>query len=219
MIRILDPGSKMKRETRILLLRHAETSDPDRFHGAESDIGLGDRGRAQAEAAAIALAVLRPEALYCSAMRRAVETADAIGRACGLVPRRVESLHERRMGPLSGRTKEQGRDAYEEARRRWMAGALDHTHPGGESYAEIRHRAVPAFTALAGQHPGGTIAVVAHGVVIRVLLTSLLEGYGPEHFADIAIPNAEYNDLRHDGTAWRAARLATPEGRGGDEMR
>jgi broad specificity phosphatase PhoE len=208
MILFLDQGSKMKRETRVLLLRHAETAEPDRFHGAESDVGLGPRGFEQAELVARALAALRPEAIYCSAMRRAAETADAIGRQCGLEPRHIESLHERRMGPLSGRPRADALDAYEEAKRRWTSGALDYTHPGGESYADIRRRAVPAFEALAVRHTGETIVVVAHGVVIRVLVTSLVEGYGPEHFAAIAIPNAVANDLRHDGARWRAESLA-----------
>jgi broad specificity phosphatase PhoE len=210
MIRILDFGSKMKRLTRVLLLRHAETAAPDFFHGAESDIGLGPRGLRQADAVALTLAALRPAALYCSAMRRAVETADPIGRACRLVPHLVESLHERRMGPLSGQPREVGIDAYDEAKKRWMAGTLDYTHEGGESYSDIRRRSVPAFEALAARHAGETIVVVAHGVVIRVLLTSLLEGYGPEHFAAIAIPNVGVNDLRHDGLRWHAERLAEP---------
>ena len=42
--------------TRVLLLRHAETAAPDRFHGAESDVDLGDRGSRQAEAVAPGLA-------------------------------------------------------------------------------------------------------------------------------------------------------------------
>jgi broad specificity phosphatase PhoE len=215
-MRILDKQSKMKRSTCVLLLRHAETAAPDLFHGAESDIGLGKRGLRQAEAVAQTLSQFGPEALYCSAMRRAVETAAPIGRACGLMPQRIESLHERRMGPLSGQPREVGLSAYEEAKKRWMAGELDYTHEGGESYADIRRRAVPAFAALAARHPGGTIVVVAHGVVIRVLLTSLLEGYGPEHFAAIAIPNAGINDLRHEGQRWRAERLAA--GDGGDRF-
>jgi broad specificity phosphatase PhoE len=211
MIRVLDRTSKMKRETRILLLRHAETAAPDLFHGAESDISLGPRGHLQAETVAQTLAPLAPNALYCSAMRRAVETATPIGRACSLVPQLVESLHERRVGPLSGRSREEGMNIYEEAKRRWMAGDLGHTHEGAESYADMRLRAVPPFNALASRHLGGTIVVVAHGVVIRVLLTSLLEGYGPEHFQAIAIPNVGIHDVRYDGERWRAERLVTTD--------
>jgi probable phosphoglycerate mutase len=210
MIRVLVPGSKMKRDTRVLLLRHAETTAPDRFHGAESDVGLGERGREQALAVARTLAGLGPDALYCSAMRRASETAGPIGEACGLVPQVVEPLHERRMGPLSGLSKQEGMAEYNESKARWMAGELDYTHAGGESYADIRRRTVPAFLALAERHPGRTIVVVAHGVVIRVLLTTLLDGFGPEHFDAIGIPYAVPNDLRQDAPRWRAETLAAP---------
>jgi hypothetical protein len=32
------------RPSRVLLLRHAETASPNVFHGAESDVGLSERG-------------------------------------------------------------------------------------------------------------------------------------------------------------------------------
>jgi broad specificity phosphatase PhoE len=211
MIRILAPGSKTLRQTRVLLLRHAETADPDRFHGAESDVGLGERGRRQAEEVALTLAKLHPHALYCSPMRRAVETAWPIGRACDLVPQCVASLHESRMGPLSGRSKSEAMAEYDRAKARWMAGDLDYAQPGAESYADIRRRAVPAFEELVVRHPGATIVVVAHGVVIRVVLTTLLEGFRPAHFQAIHIPNAGLNDLRHHGTHWSAVTLASPD--------
>jgi len=193
--------------TRVLLLRHAETAEPGRFHGAESDVGLGAWGHRQAELVAAELARLNPSALYCSAMRRARETAEPIARACGLEPQVVESLHERKMGPLSGVLREAGLAAYEEAKTRWRAGELAYTHEGGESYLDIRDRVVPPFRGLVDRHPGETVVVVAHGVVIRVLLTTLLEGYGPEDFDRIGIVNCGVNDLRWDGRRWRAEAL------------
>jgi 2,3-bisphosphoglycerate-dependent phosphoglycerate mutase len=206
-VRDRNAGSKTLKETRVLLLRHAETSAPDRFHGAESDVGLGDWGRRQSEIVARDLARSRPDALYSSAMRRALETAEAIGGACGLVPRVVEALHERRMGPLSGLPRDEGLATYEEAKARWMAGDLDYTHEGGESFADLRRRAVPALQELAERHPDQTIIVVAHGVVIRVLLITLLEEFGPEHFGRLGIDNCAVNDLRWDGARWRAEGL------------
>jgi broad specificity phosphatase PhoE len=188
--------------TRILLLRHAETSAPDRFHGAESDVGLGPNGRAQAEQVAPILAALRPQALYCSAMRRARETAEPIARACGMTAQVLETLHERRMGPLSGTSREASWAIYEEARIRWMAGDLDHTHEGGESYAEIQRRVVPVFEDLAARHLGQTIVVVAHGVVIRVTVCSLVEGGNPRDFSRIPIEFVGIHDLHCDGARW-----------------
>ncbi|WP_406696776.1 histidine phosphatase family protein [Singulisphaera sp. Ch08] len=191
-------------ETRVLLLRHAETSSPDCFHGAESDVNLGDRGRSQAATAATHLATLQPDAIYSSGMVRARETAEPIARACQLEPQVVETLHERRMGPLSGQPKAEGWSTYQQAMTRWMAGDLDFTHEGGESFAAIAARTVPPFQALADRHRGQTIVVVAHGVVIRVLLCSLVDELQLADFADVPIEFVAVNDLRWDGSRWSA---------------
>jgi probable phosphoglycerate mutase len=207
MIGTIDSRSKTLRETRVLLLRHAETASPDRFHGAESDVGLGDTGRIQAATVAQRLAALHPDAIYCSGMIRARETAEPIGRACGLVPQVIEALHERRMGPLSGQPRDEGWSTYQEAMTRWMAGHLNYSHEGGESFAAMASRTVPAFQAVADRHRGQTIVVVAHGVVIRVLLCTLGEGRGPADFANIPIEFVAVNDLRWDGIRCRAEAL------------
>src|SRR5262249_6084606 len=88
--------------TRVFLLRHAETANPLIFHGAESNVGLSERGRGQAEAIAPVLAAQAPDVVVSSAMRRAIETAMPIARACGLELRIEPELHERRVGALSG---------------------------------------------------------------------------------------------------------------------
>ncbi len=190
------------RTTRILLLRHAETAAPDRFHGAESDVGLGKRGRSQAEAVARLLAERQPDALYCSGMRRAIETATPIGQACDLEPNIVPTLHERIMGPLSGALRAEAHPIYDQARTRWEAGDLEHTHEGGESYMAIRDRVVPVLTALVNRSPGATLVVVAHGVVIRVLITSLVEGRSPADFDSVPIDFVGVHELHYDGRRW-----------------
>ena len=190
--------------TRILLARHAETSAPDRFHGAESDIGLSARGHQQAEQLGRWLKDAEPSALYCSAMRRAVDTAAPIGRACGLEPVVIAALHERRIGPLSGVSRRRAGRPTPRPSRRWIAGELEVAHPGGESFADIRRRVGPILEDLAARHRGETIVVVAHGVVIRVALTSLLAGFSPADFDRIAIDFASVNDLWYDGRTWTA---------------
>ncbi len=194
-------------ETRLLLIRHAETSTPDVFHGAESDIGLSAWGEHQAMRLGESLKDHGAHALYCSAMQRAVATARPIGAACGLTAVIVPQLHERKIGPLSGLSRETGWEIYAESKRRWMSGDLEFTHPGGESFADIRRRVLPVFKELLARHPGETIIVVAHGVVIRVVLLSLLAGLEPADFDRIAIDFASINDLRWNGTSWKAHAL------------
>jgi broad specificity phosphatase PhoE len=186
------------------LIRHAETAAPDVFHGAESDIGLSEWGLRQAQLLGSHLSSMGARGLYCSAMRRAVETAVAVGRECGLEPAIVAPLHERRIGPLSGLSRHQGWDIYAESKTKWMSGDLEFTHPGGESFADIRRRVLPVIEDICRRHAGESIIVIAHGVVIRVLLMSLLDGLQPADFDRIAIDFASVNDLRSDGTSWRA---------------
>jgi broad specificity phosphatase PhoE len=199
--------SQTEQGTRLLLARHAETTAPDRFHGAESDIGLSAWGTRQAESLGQALQTAGAAALYCSALRRAVETAKPIGRACGLEPVLIAALHERRIGSLSGVSRGDGWATYAESKARWMAGDLEFSHPGGESFADIRRRVCPVFEELARRHRGQTILVVAHGVVIRVARTSLLTEFSPVDFDRVAIDFASVNDLWFDGTCWTARAL------------
>jgi probable phosphoglycerate mutase len=193
--------------TQVLLARHAETAAPDRFHGAESDIGLSDFGARQAEQLAVYLRTQGAAAIYSSAMRRAIETTRPIAQACQLIPVQIAQLHERRIGPLSGLAREEGWAVYAASKTRWIGGDLDHTHEGGESYNDVRRRVVPVLQDLAARHAGETIIVVAHGVVIRVALTSLLAGARPSDFDRFAIDFASVNELRFDGSTWTAEKL------------
>jgi broad specificity phosphatase PhoE len=196
----------MPHPTRVLLLRHALTAAPDQFHGAESDVGLGPGGFEQARRVAARIAAERPDAVYSSGMRRAAETARVIAEACGLDPLEWPGLHERRMGPMSGMPRAGGWSVYEQTKAHWIAGRLDFTHEGGESFAVMSDRATAAFRALLDREAGRTVVVVAHGVLNRVLLASMLEGHSHADFERISIDFVGVHDLRWDG-----ARLALVE--------
>jgi broad specificity phosphatase PhoE len=194
-------------ETRLLLLRHAESAAPDQFHGAESDVGLGAQGRRQAAALAGYLASLKPDGVYSSPMRRALETARMIGEACGVTVEIVPALHEQRMGHLSGTPKAEGWPRYQGQLDEWKRGAADFALPGAESYQGVAARAVPALLDVAKRRPGDAIVVVCHGMVIRVVLTALLAELGIERIEEVGIDTAGINDLRFDGRVWRAQVL------------
>jgi broad specificity phosphatase PhoE len=190
-----------------LLIRHAETATPQVFHGAESDVALSLWGERQAVLLGDHLRPAGAAALYSSAMVRALATALPIGKACGLNVTVIPELHERKIGPLSGLSREAGWDVYAESKRQWIAGNLEFTHEGGESFAAIQRRVLPVIERLASDNAGQTFLVVAHGMVIRVLLLSLLAGMQPGDFDRIAIDFASINDLRRTGGGWRALAL------------
>jgi probable phosphoglycerate mutase len=165
--------------TTIWLTRHAETSVPTVFHGAESDVGLSDLGRRQAAAAAGWFAPRGVTAVVSSAMLRARDTAAPIAAACGAPHLTEPELHERRVGVLSGTAFSSEGGPWPETIDRWEAGDTAFTTPGAESFDDLRRRLVPALSRVAELHAGGQVVVVAHGVVCKVLLLCLLPGYGP----------------------------------------
>lgn len=193
--------------TRVFLLRHAEAANPLVFHGAESDVELSERGRRQAEAIAPVLAALAPQVLISSAMRRAVETATPIARACGLDLQIEPKLHERRVGALMGTPTRGGDGVWPDTLRRWLAGATGFALPGAESYDDIHRRVVPVWQRVTTEHAGKKLVIVAHGVVCRVLLLSLLPGYSIGDWHDIRIENVAINELLRQDESWQALRL------------
>jgi broad specificity phosphatase PhoE len=194
--------------TRILLLRHAESADPAVFHGAESDVGLSDRGRRQAEAVAGVLAALRPDRLIASAMRRALETAAPIAAACGLTVQIETALHERRVGALTGTPTGGSDGVWPDTLRRWMGGDTGYAPPGAESFNAMQQRLLPVWERMTTEGVGQTSVVVAHGVVCRVLLLSLLPGYQVADWKRLGmVPNVGISELLREADVWRPVQL------------
>lgn len=193
--------------TRVYLLRHAETAKPTVFHGAESDIGLSERGRRHAEAMADVIARLRPDVVVSSAMRRARNSAMPIARACGLPLFEEPDLHERRVGVLSGMPFESD-GIWPDNLRRWMAGETDFAPPGAESFDDVSRRVLPVWERLTSTHADKTVVIVAHGVVCKVLLITLLDGYSVADWSRLGpVRNLAINELFQDGQAWKAIRI------------
>jgi probable phosphoglycerate mutase len=210
-IGVAEPGtstSRLEVMTIIWLARHAETAVPNVLHGAESDVGLGEHGRRQAEAAAGWFRDLRPTAVVSSAMRRAIDTAAPIAALCGVSHGVEPDLHERFVGPFSQKGGPEIDAVWAETVRRWEAGEVGYAYPGMESFAAIRDRVLSAFGRVAERHAGGRVVVMAHGVVCKVLLLSVLRDRGPAHWTRLGRAlNLSVSELVPDGPLWRAERL------------
>jgi broad specificity phosphatase PhoE len=196
--------------TRIYLLRHAETATPQIFHGAESDVGLSERGQRQAEAAAPLLAELRPAGIVSSAMRRARDTANPISAACRLELRIEPDLHERRVGCLAG-TPVQQDGVWPETLARWVAGDIRYAPDSAESFADIQARVLPVWQRLTHEFSNRSLIIIAHGVVCRVLILTLVDGLSVADWHRLGpMRNLGINELVKEGKLWKAVRLNEP---------
>jgi len=188
---------------RFIVVRHGETrwNVEERIQG-QGDSPLTDRGIAQAEAIGKRLARERFDAIVASDLGRAMDTATRIARHCGLQVVPDARLRERSFGQGEGLT-------YAEIDRRYpdvfSRGAAttdpDLNVPGGESRRQFHERVRAAFLALAREHEGRRIAVVAHGGVLAALYR-VVHDIPVAHAHRVAISNASYNAVAFDGAAW-----------------
>lgn len=194
--------------TRVWLTRHAESAAPTVFHGAESDISLSALGERQAKAAAPWFRERRPTIVVSSAMTRAVDTAKPIAAACG-VPHAIEPrFHERIIGELCGVPFSATDGPWAETLREWTAGHTRFTTPGAESFEVLRARLQPAWAETARKFRGERIVLVAHGIVCKVLLLSLLEGWNATRWHELGrVENLATSELVQVDGGWRAERL------------
>jgi broad specificity phosphatase PhoE len=139
----------------------------------DMDVSLSPRGVRQAEALGTWLGGLedRPEVVWCSPYKRALDTARiALAAARCDVPLVVdERLREREFGILDRLTKV-GIEARhpEQAVARAFLGKFYHRPPGGESWADVVGRVRAVLTDLRLDHAGGRVCVVAHQAVITM---------------------------------------------------
>jgi len=160
--------------TRIIAIRHGETAwNVDTRLQGHLDIGLNQRGQWQAQRAAQALADEDIAAIYSSDLSRARATAQAIADQCsgdtaGHV-RLHTGLRERGFGIFEGQTYAQINADWPEESRRWRQRDPHFAPEGGETLAQLRERITHTVHALASQHIGAQIVLVAHGGVMDAL--------------------------------------------------
>lgn len=195
--------------TRVFLMRHAQTDRPTIFHGYESDADLSELGFRQAAALAPIIAAQKPVAIISSGMKRARLTATPMAKLCGLPLRIEEQLHERKIGELVGTSTLGEFGDWHDTLAEWSKGNTAATSPGAESFDQVRDRVLPVWERLLSEFAGKSIAIVAHGIVCRVLLLSWLPGYSARDWLRVGrIPNASISEVVvHEGKR-EAVRIA-----------
>jgi broad specificity phosphatase PhoE len=166
---------------RLVLLRHGQTewNAGSRMQG-QLDTDLTDLGREQAKAAAEVLAKRQPLAIVSSDLRRALDTATALGERSGVQVSVDQRLRETHLGDWQGLTHIEVDDIAPGARLAWRDDARWAPH-GGESRVDVAERAVPLVTELLASQagwgvdaPDRPVVLVAHGGLIAALAAALL---------------------------------------------
>ena len=194
---------------RLLLLRHGRTAwNHSRRAQGHAPVGLDDTGHEQSRRAGELLARLSPTRLWSSDLARARQTAQHVGRACGLEVELDPRLREFAVGEREGMT-------FEEAAARWPHvetslgfGEQLRDVPGAETEDQVWRRIVPAVREhLHGLAPGEAGIVVSHGAAMKLAIAGVL-GWPRESVGTLGVL---------DNCQWCSLEL--PPGRGVAKLR
>ena len=174
--------------TTLLLVRHGHTDVAGkRLTGQAPGVHLNELGRGQAERLVERLDGVRIDTIVSSPLERCRETAAPLAKARGRAVDVGRAWIEVGYGEWTGRSISQLRRT--KLWRRVMFAPSNVRFPGGESLLEVQVRAVDASFDIAARHARGTVLVVSHADVIR-LLVAHLAGMHADHLQRLSIDTA-----------------------------
>jgi broad specificity phosphatase PhoE len=164
--------------TKIILTRHGQTEGGarPRFRG-RADLALSEAGMEQARATSKRISATlgwKPSAVYTSPMRRCVVTGRVICEPFGLTVEPVDGLNDIDYGKWEGLTSDEVKAHWPEELQIWYYTPHLSKLPGGETLEEVLARASSAVDDILRRHPKGTIVLVGHSSVNRVILLHAL---------------------------------------------
>ena len=160
--------------TKLILIRHGitEWNKQGRFCGYK-DVGLSSLGEAQVIKLRKSLQEIGFDRIYCSDRKRALETqAILFGRSNFT---RVKALREINFGAFEGLKYGEIMEKYPKAYKDWLADPYKGRIPKAEPMLVFKKRVQGAIKKILRLNRGKTIAVVCHGGVIGIFLSSILK--------------------------------------------
>ena len=164
------------RSITVFLVRHGESlmNQAKRISG-RFDTPLSPKGYRYSQALAKQFRDVPLTAIYTSSLKRTIDTARPTAEAHGLPIQSHAALNELHFGVLEGRF----RDARDpEALALWEARKRDkrfYQIPDGERFIDMAERVTHALNNILAYEVGGTILIVGHRNVNRVLFGMLMQ--------------------------------------------
>lgn len=193
---------------RLYLVRHGQTPANVRMALDSRPPGepLTEEGRQQALELAEALATEPVCAVYASTAVRAQQTARPVADRHGLAMEVIDGVQEVFVGDLEGRNDHDSIRRFLAVYRAWESGDLDRAMPGGETAKQVLARFGEAVGTLRDRHPDGTVVVVSHSAVIRLVAPALATNVGDGIGAHSLLPNTGWVVLQSEPVGWRCVQ-------------
>jgi broad specificity phosphatase PhoE len=180
----------------LYLARHGQSEWNHQYRvTGQLDPGLSPKGQQQSEALALCLRDQPLAAIYTSALRRTIDTAQPTAGAKQLTAVAVPELNEIHLGVLQGRHRDERDPEAQALYAQWQGDIWGYRVPGGERFDEFAQRVDQALQTILQRHRGQHVLIVAHAGTNRVLLGSLF-GWPRERWSELRLRNKFFYRLR-----------------------
>ncbi len=160
--------------TQVVLIRPGATvyDEQNRVQGI-LDIPLSERGRAEvaqlAERLAEPCAGIELAALYCGPGESVVRTAEAVGKALGLRPKRIDHLRNLNQGLWQGLQLDEIKRRNNRVFRQWLDDPVTICPPQGETIEDALDRIKQALRPLIRRHHDEAIGLVVGEPIAQLI--------------------------------------------------
>lgn len=162
------------------------------------DVELSTEGRSQAELLRDRLKSYSIDAIYCSNLIRAKQTAEILNQVFELPIIIREALKEISFGRMTGMTEQFIEEYFHEFKAEQYKLLEDLPYPGGENGTTVYERVMPVISELV-ESGSRNIVIVTHGGVIRALLAGLFGRTQAERFLyAVSLENTGITQLKFD---------------------
>ncbi len=156
--------------TQVVLIRPGATTydEQNRIQGV-LDIPLSERGRAEVVELAERLTDLTLSALYCGPGESVMRTAETVGRATGLRPKRIEELRNLDQGLWQGLQIDEVKRRNLKLFRQWLDDPRTICPPQGEPVEDAMQRIRAALKPLIRRHRDEAIGLVVAEPIAQLI--------------------------------------------------
>jgi len=188
---------KKLKETMVILIRHGECEGNVKgiFRG-RADFPLNERGLVQAKDLAQELKNFPIKYIYSSPLSRAMQTAEIIGKTCGVEVKIEEGFNNIELGSWEGRYMKDIAEQYPKEWGLWINNPEELKIENMETLYDVQKRTKACLDKLVSEHQGETIAVVSHRAVLKPLIAGCLN-IAPPYFWKIDVSTASYSLLSY----------------------
>ncbi len=161
---------------KLTFLRHGQTSfsRANAFCGSGLDPQLTEDGALMAQCFADFYAQTEWQAVFCSPLQRAMETAAPLCQKLGIEPEIRPDLREIGYGKWEGQSVANVDRDFHDDYIKWSSDPAWNAPTGGENGIAIAGRVLETIEEIKGRFESGNVLIVSHKATIRIAICSLL---------------------------------------------